>query len=69
MTTSLFMGSSIDAESDGQPNAASTGDDFDALGDDDDGVTLLTNFEKVLILSLTLPLLVLVIFRVGPIGT
>lgn len=46
VTTSLFMGSSIDAESDGQPNAASTGDDFDALGDDDDGVTLLTNFEK-----------------------
>ncbi len=36
--TLLFMGASIDPESDGQPNAAATGDDTDG-NDDEDGVT------------------------------
>ncbi len=34
------LGSNIDGENDGQPNADGTGDDVDAEGDDDDGVTL-----------------------------
>ena len=36
--TLLFMGTSIDPESDGQPTAAATGDDTDG-NDDEDGVT------------------------------
>ena len=34
----LFLGSTVDAERDGQPNAGATGDD--AAGDDEDGVVL-----------------------------
>ena len=39
----IFMGASIDAETDGQPNANATGDDNDG-NDDEDGVTFLTPF-------------------------
>ena len=35
----LFMGASVDADSDGQPNASATGDDSDG-SDDEDGVTI-----------------------------
>jgi uncharacterized membrane protein len=35
----LFLGTSIDAETDGQPDATATGDDLDG-NDDEDGVTL-----------------------------
>lgn len=41
---SIYIGSNIDAEPDGQPNIPSTGDDIDlvypSLGDDEDGVTM-----------------------------
>ncbi|QDU30673.1 Bifunctional hemolysin/adenylate cyclase precursor [Anatilimnocola aggregata] len=36
----LFLGSGVDAELNGQPNTSATGDDFDANGDDEDGVIL-----------------------------
>ncbi|MEQ8787044.1 MAG: GEVED domain-containing protein [Pirellulaceae bacterium] len=36
----LFLGSGVDAEADGQPNADATGDDADMQGNDDDGVSL-----------------------------
>jgi len=36
----IFMGSVIDAETDGQPNALSTGDDIAGGPDDEDGVTI-----------------------------
>ncbi|MBM3211664.1 hypothetical protein FJZ33_05575, partial [Candidatus Poribacteria bacterium] len=39
----IFLGSKIDAEADGQPNADATGDDNDADGDDEDGVTFTTS--------------------------
>lgn len=34
----LFLGSSVDADDDGQPNATATGDDIDAAANDEDGV-------------------------------
>jgi hypothetical protein len=37
---SLYLGSSVDAEGDGQPTADATGDDSDADGNDDDGVAV-----------------------------
>ncbi|MCF7848174.1 MAG: hypothetical protein K9M45_04930 [Kiritimatiellales bacterium] len=37
-----FLGSSVDPELDGQPTALADGDDLDLQGDDEDGVTLLT---------------------------
>jgi uncharacterized repeat protein (TIGR01451 family) len=38
----LFMGATVDAESDGQPNAAANGDDINPVGapDDEDGVVI-----------------------------
>jgi len=45
LSSSLYLGSSVDADPDGQPNPTSTGDDFDVDGNDDDGITPLTNFE------------------------
>ncbi len=41
-TPALFLGASVDAEADGQPNAAATGDDLGAPGDDENGVTFLS---------------------------
>ena len=38
----LFLGTAIDTESDGQPNGTATGDDTDADGDDEDGVIFST---------------------------
>ena len=35
----LHLGAAIDVDANGQPNAGSTGDDTDANGDDEDGVT------------------------------
>jgi uncharacterized repeat protein (TIGR01451 family) len=37
----LFLGSVVDGETDGQPSILADGDDMDAEGDDDDGVTLM----------------------------
>ncbi|MBI1295465.1 hypothetical protein GC175_10975, partial [bacterium] len=34
-----FLGATVDAESDGQPNASATGDDINGTPDDEDGVT------------------------------
>jgi len=39
VSAGLFLGAAIDAENDGQPNSAATGDDLFGV-DDDDGVTL-----------------------------
>lgn len=36
----MHLGTTADADADGQPNGAATGDDLDAQGDDDDGVVL-----------------------------
>lgn len=36
----LFLGTAIDADADGQPNADATGDDTDTEGDDEDGVVI-----------------------------
>ena len=36
----LFLGATVDAEADGQPNAAASGDDSNGTPDDEDGVTL-----------------------------
>ncbi|MBR9814373.1 hypothetical protein GYB61_11025, partial [bacterium] len=35
----LFLGTAIDSDDDGQPNATATGDDIDAATNDEDGVT------------------------------
>ncbi|MEC4728104.1 LruC domain-containing protein [Shewanella sp. D64] len=45
ISTSLYLGSNIDADDDGQPSLGSSGDDLDIDGNDDDGITLLTNLE------------------------
>ncbi|MEZ9701435.1 LruC domain-containing protein [Vibrio sp. 10N.261.46.E12] len=45
ISSTLYLGASIDADSDGQPGASSNGDDLDVGGNDDDGVALLTNLE------------------------
>lgn len=37
--SSLFLGANVDAELDGQPSASAIGDDSDANGDDEDGVS------------------------------
>ena len=42
ITGGLNIGATIDREVDGQPSAGATGDDFDAQGDDEDGVRLLS---------------------------
>jgi len=41
--STLFLGASVDAETDGQPHASALGDDSDATGDDEDGVGLPTS--------------------------
>jgi len=41
ITTGLFLGSSVDGEFDGQPNASATGDDLNGV-DDEDGITFTT---------------------------
>ncbi len=46
MTSTLYLGSSVDADTDGQPGIASNGDDLDVDGNDDDGITILTSLEK-----------------------
>ncbi len=46
LSSSLYLGSSIDADTDGQPGIASNGDDLDVGGNDDDGITVLTSLEK-----------------------
>ena len=43
----LFLGSVVDTETDGQPDATATGDDTDALGDDEDGVAFTTLVQGV----------------------
>ncbi|WP_032554475.1 LruC domain-containing protein [Vibrio splendidus] len=45
VSSTLYLGANIDADSDGQPGALSNGDDLDVDGNDDDGITLLTNLE------------------------
>ncbi|NQV31364.1 MAG: cadherin-like domain-containing protein [Phycisphaeraceae bacterium] len=40
--SNVLLGHRIDAEPDGQPNASATGDDTDAEGNDDDGVSFTT---------------------------
>ena len=45
ISSTLYLGASIDADTDGQPGASSNGDDLDVGGNDDDGVALLTNLE------------------------
>jgi hypothetical protein len=42
--SSLYLGTAIDAEPDGQPAADAKGDDTDAGGDDEDGITFKTPF-------------------------
>ncbi|MCE7566995.1 LruC domain-containing protein [Aliivibrio fischeri] len=46
MTSTLYLGSSVDADTDGQPGIASNGDDLDVDGNYDDGITILTSLEK-----------------------
>ncbi len=46
ITSTLYLGSSVDADTDGQPGIASNGDDLDVDGNDDDGITILTSLEK-----------------------
>ncbi len=41
ITSGLFLGSSVDGEFDGQPNASATGDDLANI-DDEDGITFMT---------------------------
>ncbi|MDC8016028.1 GEVED domain-containing protein [Tahibacter soli] len=36
----LFLGATVDAEADGQPNAGATGDDTNGAPDDEDGITV-----------------------------
>ncbi len=43
---SLYLGASVDTDADGQPTAAADGDDLDAGGDDEDGVTFTTALEQ-----------------------
>ena len=38
LSSGLFLGASVDAEADGQPNATATGDDVAGAPDDEDGV-------------------------------
>lgn len=45
VSSTLYLGASIDADTDGQPGASSNGDDLDIGGNDDDGITLLSNLE------------------------
>lgn len=45
ISSTLYLGVSIDADTDGQPGAASNGDDLDIGGNDDDGIALLSNLE------------------------
>ncbi|UOE82540.1 LruC domain-containing protein [Vibrio splendidus] len=45
VSPTLYLGASIDADTDGQPGASSNGDDLDIGGNDDDGITLLSNLE------------------------
>ncbi|OCH13690.1 MULTISPECIES: LruC domain-containing protein [unclassified Aliivibrio] len=45
ISSTLYLGASIDADTDGQPSIASNGDDLDIGGNDDDGITVLTNLE------------------------
>ncbi|MFA0548407.1 LruC domain-containing protein [Vibrio splendidus] len=45
ISSTLYLGASIDADTDGQPGASSNGDDLDVGGNDDDGIALLTNLE------------------------
>ena len=45
ISSTLYLGVSIDADTDGQPGAASNGDDLDIAGNDDDGIALLSNLE------------------------
>ncbi|HNY03718.1 MAG TPA: GEVED domain-containing protein, partial [Bacteroidales bacterium] len=40
----LFLGTSIDTEPDGQPNATATGDDINGTPDDEDGITWNSGF-------------------------
>ncbi len=42
IVTGLLMGATVDAEADGQPNAAANGDDTTLTPDDEDGVTVTT---------------------------
>ncbi|MBN1857474.1 MAG: S8 family serine peptidase [Dehalococcoidia bacterium] len=44
MGSGLHLGATIDSEDDGQPNTHATGDDVDAEGDDDDGVTFTSTY-------------------------
>lgn len=46
ISTVLYLGNTIDADVDGQPSITSDGDDLDIDGNDDDGITVLTNLEK-----------------------
>ncbi|MDD9156757.1 LruC domain-containing protein [Aliivibrio sp. S4TY2] len=46
MTSNVYLGSSVDADTDGQPGIASNGDDLDVDGNDDNGITILTSLEK-----------------------
>ena len=43
IVSALFLGTSIDADADGQPNATATGDDIDSATNDEQGATL-SNF-------------------------
>ncbi|MFA0627693.1 LruC domain-containing protein [Vibrio sp. 10N.222.49.A3] len=45
ISSTLYLGASVDADTDGQPGASSNGDDLDVGGNDEDGITLLTNLE------------------------
>tara|TARA_B100001059_G_scaffold122091_1_gene122089 strand:- start:329 stop:2437 length:2109 start_codon:yes stop_codon:yes gene_type:complete len=45
ISSTLYLGTNIDADTDGQPGAASNGDDLDIGGNDDDGIALLSNLE------------------------
>jgi len=51
MDGSHFLGSSVDSESDGQPNAGATGDDTDG-NDDEDGVTFTSQLVPALTTTL-----------------
>ncbi len=42
--TSLYLGTAIDAEPNGQPSTLANGDDIDAGGDDEDGITFKSPF-------------------------
>lgn len=46
ISPTLYLGSTIDADTDGQPSIASNGDDLDISGNDDDGITVLTSLER-----------------------